>query len=206
MDKTSISYLRDSIKGRMSEKRYIHSLAVVESAKKIGEYCLADKLCELSCAALLHDVAKELDEGELRRIIKESYQDSERILSYGVEVWHSYAAPCVIKRDFPVFATDEILSATKKHTVGSADMSVFDEIIFISDYVEPGRTYHSCIKVREYLFSSLKPDEMENNIQILHKACIMATNYTIDSLKSRGASICPESLLLKNALESKIKK
>jgi HD superfamily phosphohydrolase YqeK len=84
-------------------------------------------------------------------------------------------------------------------------MSIFDQIIFIADYIEPGRTYPSCIAVRDYLLGSLKHGDTEKNIIALHKACIMSIEYTVKSLLQRGKSVCPESLQAKNALEAKIK-
>ena len=33
----------------------------------------------------------------------------------------------------------EILHAIKVHTTGAADMSVLDKIIYIADFIEPGR-------------------------------------------------------------------
>ena len=205
MDKTAISALQENIKKRMSEKRYIHTVAVKEMAVKIGSYCLPERVFDLSCAALLHDVAKEVKDSDLVDIIKRSFSDYEKIIQYGKEVWHSFAAPYVIKRDFTLFAAPDILSAVQAHTVGAEDMSVFDEIIFISDYIEMGRTYPSCIAVREYLFKSLGAGDLEKNIAALHKSCILAIEYTAENLAQRGKKICPVSLLAKNALEAKIK-
>ena len=205
MEKTVIQGLLKDIKPLMSEKRYIHTVGVMEMAREIGCYCLCDEISELSYAALLHDVAKELPDEQLISIIKSSYVNSDTIIAYGREVWHSFAAPYVIKRDFPAFANEKILSSVEKHTVGAADMSVFDEIIFIADYIERGRTYPSCIAVREYLLGALKHGEAVKNIKALHQSCIMAIDHTVENLMRRGKSICPESLLAKNTLESRIK-
>lgn len=205
MEKTVVQVLLQDVKQLMSEKRYIHTVGVMKMACEIGSYCLNNRVTELACAALLHDVAKEITDDELLSIIKRSCDDYENKISYGREAWHSFAAPYVIKRDFPSFATPEVLSSVEKHTVGAADMSVFDEIIFISDYIELGRIYPSCIAVREYLLGALKPDKLSENIIALHKSCIMAIEYTVENLMQRGKAVCPESLLAKNALESKIK-
>lgn len=206
MDKTSVSLLQQSVKNMMSEKRYIHTVGVMEMAQRLADFCLPEKKLELSCAALLHDIAKELSDDELTDIIKKSYEDSEKIISYDRQVWHSFAAPYVIESVYSEFAISCVLSSTQKHTVGSEDMSVFDEIIFISDYIEMGRTYSACVAVREYLLGQLKDGEPEQNIQALHRACVMAIEYTVENLKSRGKIICTQSLLAKNALLTKIKK
>lgn len=205
INRTSVSDVQERVKGMMSEKRYKHTLGVMEMAERIGYFCLSDKIDELLAAALLHDVAKEFPDTELCEIIKGNYDNSEEIIGYGREIWHSYAAPYVVKRDFPIFATENILSAVQKHTLGAPDMSVFDEVIFISDYVEAGRTYPSCAVVRDYLYQAFESDKQDENIDVLHKACIMSIEYTEENLKSRGKGVCPVSLLAKNALKSKIK-
>ena len=119
IDKSLITALQAGVRERMSEKRYIHTLGVMEMASRLGAYCLQEKTDELVCAALLHDVAKEMTDSELISIIQQEYAESEGIISYGREVWHSFASPGVIKRDFVAFATPEILSAVRKHTVNT---------------------------------------------------------------------------------------
>jgi len=84
-------------------------------------------------------------------------------------------------------------------------MSVFDEIIFISDYAEENRKYISCKEVREYLLINInKSNSQEKNITILHKASLLAINSTIDSLTRKGESINSRTVLTKQYLESVI--
>ena len=52
--------LRSDVAKALSEKRFTHSLGVERAAIEIGKHCLPSKLNELSAAAILHDVAKEL--------------------------------------------------------------------------------------------------------------------------------------------------
>ena len=199
-----LNNLSGCVAARMSESRFAHTLGVLKMAKLLSDFCLPEHVEQISAAALLHDVTKELSHDEQVRILKKC----DVVLPYDVDkcpqVLHSFTAPLIIRNEFEVYATKEILSAVEKHTIGSEDMSVFDEIIFISDYAEEGRNYSNCIKVREYMLSSMKNGEIESNCTILHKACLVAIENTISHLKSKDAFIAPEVYLAKKALETKI--
>lgn len=194
--------LISKVKARLSSKRFEHTLGVCRMAEMLAEQCLPDKKCELAVAALLHDIAKELTVEEQMQIIGKEHinltpADTTAVL-------HSYAAPYIVKNEFSEFSTPDILSAVANHTVGDADMSVFDEIIFLSDYIEEGRTYKDCVETREYVLSSLIDGNIEANVNILHRACVMSIDRTCKNLLEKGKIVNPRSLDAKKALLSKI--
>ena len=57
------------VKARLSEKRFEHTLGVCDMAEHICSYCLPEDREEVFFAALLHDIAKELTECELKDIL-----------------------------------------------------------------------------------------------------------------------------------------
>ena len=195
--------LSSAVKKRLSPKRYTHTAAVADAAKRLSSYCLPDSENEIEAAALLHDIAKEYSTEELVSLLEGSGKSisPEDLLSPAV--LHSFAAPIVIRRDFPDFATENILSSAYNHTIGAPDMSVFDEIIFLADYIEDTRTYEHCKRVREYVYSMLGSDRGEN-IKALHKACVMAIDYTLIHLIENKKPINSKNILTRNALLSKI--
>jgi len=176
------SSLRDAVKARMSEKRYAHTLGVERAAVYIAKKCLPERVGELRAAALLHDITKELStEQQLSILSKLPDVTDDDILSPGV--YHSLSAPFVVKNDFPYCATDDILSALKNHTTGAPDMSVFDEVIFLADFVEDTRKYQACIKSREKLYNLLDAaKDADECIQILHLSVIETLDFTIKYL------------------------
>lgn len=196
--------LSEKVKSRISAKRYEHTLGVMKSASRLSKFLLPEKESELCAAALLHDIAKEFEPCELLDFIKADgilLSDDELL---AVPTLHSFASPYIIKRDFPEFASEEILSACKNHTLGSPDMSIFEEIIFISDYIEDTRSYESCKTVRDGLYSELKPGDYENNIKALHKATVLSIDYTLMHLNASKKKINNRIILTKNAFMSKI--
>jgi len=196
--------LSKSVEERLSPTRYLHTLGVAKAAVKLAELCLPERVRDVEAAALLHDISKEYPIEMQYALIKEFdiNVDAEDIESPAV--LHSFTAPAVIRRDFPAFSTPEILTAVYNHTIGAADMTVFDEIIFLADYIEENRKYDSCISVRNYVFDNMKFGDPDSNIIILHKGCIKAINYTLENLKSKNKPINRKNILTRNALLSKI--
>ena len=205
-NESMIGSLRLTVKNKLSEKRYIHTIGVQEMAKHIGNIILPERVDELCVAALLHDITKELThEQQLKLLDGTDIALSNEDLDTAPAL-HSISAIPFIRATYPEYVTPDILSSVLNHTLGKDNMSVFDEIIFISDYIEIGRTYPSCIEVRDYLLSNINLEKSyDNNLNFLHKATLMAIEYTISSLKKRGEKIHSKTYLTKAYFESVIK-
>lgn len=206
-DNNSLSALKNEVRLRLSQKRYDHTTGVEKMATYIGSVLLPDKVDELRVAALLHDIAKELSYEELIEEIVQSQVDcTEEDISVKPAL-HSFAAAPIVKRDFTQYATENVLSAVFNHTLGAPKMSVFDEIIFISDYAEEGRIYSVCKEVHSFIkenISSVK--SYEENLINLHKASLAAINSTINSIISRGEMINGRTILTRDYLNDEIQK
>ena len=200
----NIETLEALVKERLSEKRFKHTLAVRDMALRLGKIFLPDKLYELEAATLLHDITKEVGIEEniaLMGDLWNTLSDEER---QSPQIFHAYSAPVLIKREFKEFAKEDILSAVFKHTVADEDMSIFDMIIFLSDFIEQSRVYEASIKTREYLFGALC-DDATSNITALIKASIMEIDFTIEHIKKKGGVVVPKTLLARTGLFEKIR-
>ena len=198
-----LNLLREEVRSRLSEKRFRHTLGVEKMAEHLGKFCLSDKIKSLRAAALLHDIAKELPVEEQVDLIKKGRirLTEEEFLS--VPTLHSFASVYLIKRDFTKFSEKDILLACKNHTVGSPRMSIFEEIIFLSDYIEEGRKYENSIFVRNELLASLSGDRAKN-LKALHYATLSSLSHTVSYLEKTNARVNPKTVLTKNAYLSKI--
>ena len=195
--------LREAVGKRLSKKRFLHTLGVEKTAALLADFCLPEKKQSLRAAALLHDIAKELPTDEQIELIKLAgiKLTEEELLS--TPTLHSFAAVYLIKRDFPDFAERNVLLACKNHTIGTPFMSIFEEIIFLSDFIEEGRTYEDCVSLRKSLLSSLS-DNRKKNVKLLHSAVVTSLNSTIAKLEADKKYINPKTLLTKNAFLSRI--
>ena len=106
-----IEELKSEIQKRLSEKRFLHTLGVMRAAVKLSQLCLPDFASEAAVAALLHDVTKEYSHAEQMKIIEDAkiFVDDED--KDTAAVLHSFTAPAVIIREFPKYATKNVISA-----------------------------------------------------------------------------------------------
>lgn len=127
------------LKEDLKPKRLKHTWGVVDTAiilaKKWG--------CSLEnarLAALLHDCAKYLDtesKGSLCAKYNVAVSDIEKS---NPELLHAKAGALYAYEKYGIQNT-EILSAIYYHTTGKPNMSLLEQIIFVADYIEPGRTH-----------------------------------------------------------------
>lgn len=193
----TIDYILNYLKENLTEKRYSHSLGSAESAKKLAiKYNLDPDKAYL--AGLVHDCAKNFDNEELLNIIKneikEGFLESE-LKNY--KVYHSIVAPYIAKREFEI-DDKEILSAIRKHTIGSVDMTLFDKIIFLADKIEENT------RSEEYAFDMREIIKKDNSIETLDRAIFICFEKTIKSLVDRKLYICPITIDVYNALLEKL--
>ncbi len=134
--------------------RLKHVYGVRDTALKLGkEYHLDLEILEL--AALLHDITKYKSKAENMKIIDSYFPKTSYIYEqYNDEILHAFSAYVVAQKTYGI-KNSEILNAILNHTVGRPKMSIYEKVIFISDYIEPNRTYESCLKVRKIVDESL---------------------------------------------------
>jgi predicted HD superfamily hydrolase involved in NAD metabolism len=199
-----LEFLSHAVGQRVSEKRFRHILGVERCAKRLADALIPERTDEIRAAALLHDVSKEIPIDEQFEMLANEGFDLTEEDKITVGVIHSFTAPIIISRDFSDYATDDILSATLKHTVGSQSMSIFDLIIFISDYAEDTRSYESCINVRNRLFDGFDALSYKDKIFRLKNACLEAIEGTCDAIRRSGGHVNSRMLKTKNSLQSKL--
>ena len=170
------------------EERFAHTLSVANECLSLASvFSLTVPVTRrLYKAAILHDITKHLSQsehialaGELGIELTEDDLESPAVL-------HQLTGAALIRRDFPKYASDTVISAVKKHTTGDKNMSVTDKILFLADYIEPCRRWESCIKTREYFYSLL---EKERKTKALDLAVIKCLENTISHLREKGMSI-----------------
>lgn len=133
---------RDQILKRLERvlkpKRLTHTLGVESTAVALARiYHISAQ--EASLAALLHDVAKNMDIKDLEQIVLNSeYAELLSPVSEYPQLLHAYAGAEIVNTDYPELSED-LVNAVRFHTTGRPGMSTLEKIIFVSDYIEPGR-------------------------------------------------------------------
>lgn len=199
----SLKNLEADVKARLSEKRFNHTLGVVKSAVYIASILGGFDESEVRAAALLHDVAKEISDAEAIGMLKNLTPCNGADLLCP-PAYHAFIAPEIIKRDFSHFSTDNILSAVKNHTTGDPYMTDFDMVIFISDYIEEGRTYKDCVMLREKLYSKIRKSRDGDEARVhLYDAVIECLDNTIRFVLARGIYLHEKTVATRNSLLAK---
>ena len=187
--------LREQIKPFMSEHRYLHTLSVADTAISMAKYLLPECQQDAECAALLHDIAKELPLDEQKALAQEYGYELTKSDVSSPQVIHSYAAPALIKRHFPEYAKSEILSAVFNHTTGGDNMSLLDEIIFVADFIEETRPYEASKAARKQFFDAVNAASSYSECLLaLHEAALALIKSTIKHIQNRGGYVNERTL------------
>lgn len=178
------------VKKQLTERRYQHTLGVTESAIKLANRYGADvKKAEL--AAIFHDYAKFRPKEEMRGIIV-SQGMAATLLDFHSELWHAPVGAYLVEKEAGITNT-EILDAIRYHTSGRVGMTLLDKIIYLADYIEPGRLFPGVDEVRETAEISL------------NQAVIEAMRNTIVFLMKKKQAVYPDTFHSYNDLIMKTK-
>lgn len=170
---------KDLVKGRLSEKRYQHTLNVKKMAVKLARrYGVNEEKAAL--AALLHDAAKELPKEEMKAWMAQYPQYAEGGENRPIPVWHGVCAAILARTEWGV--TDEaVLSAIACHTAGKPGMTKLDKIVYLADMTSKERDWPGVNKLRKL--------EMKD----LDAAMLAALKQTNDFVLSQGKPLDPMS-------------
>lgn len=143
----------DVIKPLMGNKRFKHSVNVADMCVKLAKKFGGDEDTAYT-AGILHDCRKEIDKELMLKEAKESGFYIDPVELDCVKLWHGIAAAYYIKNTLKIEDTD-ILNAVRFHTVGRADMSKLEKIVFLADMVSEERDYPDVEKYRAAVLKSL---------------------------------------------------
>lgn len=134
------------VKKQLTDHRYKHTLGVEETAVRLAKkYGANEKQAEL--AAIFHDYAKFRPKEEMKQIILREKMPEE-LLSFNSELWHAPVGAYLVESEVGIH-DHEVLEAIRYHTSGRPHMSLLEKIIYVADYIEPGREFPGVDEVRE---------------------------------------------------------
>lgn len=182
--------LLGKIAEQMSEKRFKHVLGVEQAAIHLAERHGYDT-DKAGLAGLLHDYAKELPEQDFLNLI-DKYQLDPELKKWGNNVWHGMVGIYKIQEDLGVTDQD-ILRSIEIHTVGAAEMTLLDKIVYVADYIEHNRNFPLVEEARVIAE------------QDLDKAVAYETVHTVEHLAHQALPIFPQTLETYNAFVGYLK-
>ena len=129
--------IHKKLRRELDEERYLHTLGVEYTAAALAmRYDCNIKKARL--AGLLHDCAKGIESSEYVELAQKyniNINDSE-IKNPGL--LHANLGGFLAIKKYNVTDSD-IIEAIICHTTGKPNMNMLEKIIYVSDYIEPGR-------------------------------------------------------------------
>ena len=127
----------DKLRAAITLHRFHHTLGVADTAERLAPKYGVDPM-RARLAGLLHDCAKSLPYGEMRRLVEANVPDTDEQELDSEPVLHAPAGMVLARRDYGV-RDPAILQAIRRHTLGGEAMTAMDAVIYVSDFIEPGR-------------------------------------------------------------------
>lgn len=178
--------IEQKLKEMLDEKRYIHSKNVLKAAIELGKNFNFD-LEKIKIAALLHDCAKNLRDDELLikaykyGIIVDEIQKIQPFLLHGP------VGAYLSKFEFGI-DDEDIFNAIYYHTTGRKDMTIFEEIIYLADFISIDRNFEGVEEIRKKAFENFE------------EALLMSCNSTLTYVINRNLPIHPLTIEFRNWL------
>ena len=162
----------------LDEERYMHTMGVMYTCASLAMVHGYD-LYDAQAAGLLHDCAKCIPN---KKKLKMCAQHKIEISDFEKEhpfLLHAKLGAYIANKKYDIENPD-ILNAITYHTTGRTEMSTLEKIVYIADYIEPGRReIPGLAEVRGVVF------------QDIDRAVCLSAERTVQYLSSSGKSVDP---------------
>lgn len=129
--------LQHTLKKELDEDRYQHTLGVMYTSASMAMRYGAD-VTQALLAGLLHDCAKCIP-GDKKIHLCEKYGLPVSDVEYeNPGLLHARLGAYLAEKKYHIH-DQEIIHAISSHTTGRPGMSLLEKIVYIADYIEPGR-------------------------------------------------------------------
>ena len=170
--------LEHKLKRHLDDERYEHSIGVMYTAGALA-MCYHFDMERAMIAGLLHDCAKCVPASEKIKLCKKYGLSVSEVEQKNPGLLHAKLGAYFIRTKYGI-EDEELCNAVTYHSTGRPEMTLFDKIIYIADYIEPNRIKApNLAHIRHLAFTDLD-------------ACLYSIlESTLDYLKDRRDAIDP---------------
>lgn len=170
--------LLDWLSATLRPGRYLHTLRVAETAAALALCHCEDpdrdsRRAEL--AGMLHDCGKYYTGDEMIALCREYEIPLSETEKKNTALIHGKLGAYLARERYGI-RDEEICSSISYHTTGKPDMTLLEKIIYVADYIEPGRKMNS----KPYSLSEIRKESFRD----LDHALLMILINTITYLES----------------------
>ncbi len=149
----TIDEIKIKLEKTLSKKRFKHSIGVMETAIELALINDVDT-DKAAVSGLLHDCAREIKGAEAIKACEKYGIDIDDVSRVQPSLLHGPLGAEIAKEEYGI-EDPCVLRAIKYHTTGRADMDMLEKIIFIADYIEPGRSFQGVEEARKEAFKNI---------------------------------------------------
>ena len=131
-----LEQIKERVKQVLSEKRYNHSLAVMQRCEELAKLYGAD-IDMAKKVGIAHDIAKELNEEDREKYIKQYNIELDNIEKQNPGLLHAKIGAIICKNELGF--TQEMVQAVENHTTGKPKMDLLSKILFVADATRFGQ-------------------------------------------------------------------
>lgn len=133
-----LNEIKEYIRNNLSEKRYNHSIGVMEKSIELAKKYGADiEIC--AKIGMAHDVAKEMSEEEKLEYVKINNIEIDEIERKNTPLLHAKIGKDIAIKKFGF--SENMGEAIKNHTTGNENMDIYSKILFIADRTSVDRNF-----------------------------------------------------------------
>ncbi len=164
----------------LTPSRLAHTDRVVATLLPLAAHYGVD-LIQAEQAALFHDCLKASTPETLKSLGISISDAALQLYADFPAVWHALVAPSVLPQLLHGDIHPAVLEAIMYHTTGHARMTPLTALLYVSDYIEPGRLFEPCAFIRSFVYTDL------------NRAVGVTAGATLFYLKQRHMRIHPLS-------------
>ena len=133
--------IKRDLRALLKPARYEHSLSVAKTAVYLA-MSIGYETYRPYLTGILHDCAKYMNDEDMLRAAEENGIELEDIEKRAVQLVHAKVGACFARTKYGI-EDEDIISAIKYHTTGKPAMTTLEQLIYISDTIEPLRKWEN---------------------------------------------------------------
>ena len=166
-----ITKIRRKLIAELDKERYEHTLGVMYTAASMA-MCHGADVEQALLAGLLHDCAKCIPGENKIKMCEKYHLNVSEVERENPSLLHAKLGAFLAAKKYHI-EDKEIINAIASHTTGHPHMTLLEKIIYIADYIEPGRPELANMEeVRQLAFRNI--DEclyriLEDSLEYLYR-------------------------------------
>jgi len=178
--------MQKKLESVLTTKRYNHSIGVMKTSEELAMKYGEDSV-KAGIAGLLHDCARDIKADEFLQLCKKYNIEFDEVTKTQPQLLHGPVGAKLAMYEYGV--TDEaVLEAIYYHTTGYPYMGMLSKIVYIADYIEPGRCFPGVEEVRKLAFRNIDD------------AMLMALDRTLKHVITKGGLVHMDTVRARNII------